>query len=294
MNPAIAAEALFFRYAASAERWVLEDVTVRATGGCVTGIIGPNAAGKTTLLRLLLGAMRPQRGRVRLGGEDLDHLSAVARAQRMAYVSQRPTVDAGFRVAEVIALGRFATGHSRSAVRAAIDRCALGDIADTPYHLLSVGQQQRVSLARALCQLDGGRSGQALLLDEPVSAMDPQHLVETAAILREVAEAGVAVIIVLHDLPLVARLCDAVWALQAGRLRASGPTGETLSLSLLERLYGTRFDLMMRQPDAASGGGGEPSTGQEPAVPLPTLRLRTAERLGSASGRDAMQTTTPP
>jgi len=221
---------------------VLHDVSVSCGAGCVTAVIGPNASGKTTLLRLLLGVLRPGGGRVLYDdGEDVISMSASRRAGCLAYVAQRPTVDAMYTVETVVGFGRYRGGVSASAVREAMEMCEVFDLADRMYQSLSVGQQQRVSLARALAQLDGGGEGQVVLLDEPMSAMDPRHTAMTARILRTLAAGGTSVIAVLHDAAVVERVADEVWILDDGRLVASGVTASLLTPEMMERVFRVPF-----------------------------------------------------
>ncbi len=219
----------------------VEDCTAQARGGRITAIIGPNSAGKSTLLRLMAGVLAPARGGVSLDGENLSAMPARQRASRLAYVPQRPRVDAPFTVREVVQLGRFALPHSTTAISEALQRCELARDADRLFNALSVGQQQRASLARALAQVHGCAAG-AVLLDEPTAALDPRHVQQTGRILRDLADAGRTVVVILHDLVLARRLSDDLWVMHEGRIVATGPTAEVLEPALLERVYGVGFE----------------------------------------------------
>jgi len=238
----LAVEDLHFAFEAG--RGVLHGLTAALRPGTVSALIGPNAAGKTTLFRLMLGHLQPTRGRVRLEGRPLDRLSPVQRAARLSYVPQRGGTSFAFTVRQMVRMGRHALGPDPRAVEQALADCDLADLADRVYAHLSVGQQQRVLLARALAQAHGphGRRGAAMLLDEPVSAMDPLHVHRTMNLLREQAARGLAVLIVLHDLNLAARYADDVWVLSQGRLVAAGPWSTALDPALLEEVYGVRFE----------------------------------------------------
>lgn len=228
-----------FTYPGSDER-VVHDVTAAAPPGRITAIIGPNAAGKSTLLRLMAGVLAPDRGEVRLGDMRVVDLSPAARAARLAFVPQRPRVDAPFTVREVVELGRFALRRSDEAVLAAMVRCDLDAHADRLFNALSVGQQQRAALARAVAQVSD-RHDAAILLDEPTSALDPRHVQQTARVLRELADSGRTVVIILHDLNLAERMSDDAWIMHEGRIVAAGPTREVFQPATLERVYGVRF-----------------------------------------------------
>jgi len=230
-------------------RRVLDRVSleVGADSSGITAVVGPNGAGKSTLLRLMLGLIRPASGSVRWDDTDCHRLSPLRRAQRGAYIAQQPYISAGFSVREVVALGRFAVGHNDDAAFRAMDRLDVLDRRDDPFWTLSAGQQQRVSIARAIAQLDPlGRpatDGRVLLADEPFSALDPSHAATVGRVFRESARSGISVVVVLHDLTAAARLADRVVMLDAaGTVAADGPPSEVLSPDRLRRVFGVDFE----------------------------------------------------
>lgn len=231
------AEGITFSFGAQP---VLRGVSLAAPPGTLTVLAGPNGAGKSTLLRIMLGVLRPGGGRVTLGGDDLHAMPARERARRVAYLSQRPGVAFPFTVAQVAAMGRWGAEDAEAA-RRALAQVGLADRAGEVFGVLSAGQQQRASLARALAQLDG--VGQPVLLaDEPVSAMDPRHAIETLGALRTLAGAGGVVVVVLHDLALAARFADRALLLRHdGTAAAAGPAADVLSPETLAPVYGIGF-----------------------------------------------------
>ncbi|MCB9849018.1 MAG: ABC transporter ATP-binding protein [Phycisphaeraceae bacterium] len=236
-----------FRYPGSGER-ALSGVTCALRAGAVTAIIGPNAAGKTTLLRLLAGVASPSVGSAMLGDRPVRSLRAGERAKRIAYLAQRPTLSAAFTVRQTLELGRHALGPGAGAVAEALSRTDLEKLADRPFQALSAGQQQRVMLARALAQLDPwgrARSGAAerfLIADEPTSALDPRHALATLALFRELASMGLGVIAALHDLTSVARFADHVVVMgPGGTIDASGSVPTTLTPDILAPIYAVPF-----------------------------------------------------
>jgi iron complex transport system ATP-binding protein len=220
-------------------RAILRGIDASAPPGAVTALVGPNAAGKTTLLRTIAGLLAPRRGRVEVGDRDGRFEPARAdlrrRAASIAYLPQQIGLPAGFSVRELVAMGRHALGPAPSAVDRAIASVGLGDLAERAAHTLSAGQRQRVALARCFAQVP---TGGVLLLDEPFSALDLRSGFELAGHLRQRAEAGGSVLVSIHDLGLARRLAARVWLLEEGRLIAEGPTESVLTPGRLAELFG--------------------------------------------------------
>lgn len=214
---------------------IVSQVTAALRRGRITAMLGPNAAGKTTLLKLLLGQLRPWQGKAALQGQDVQTMSPMRRAARISYVPQRAETSFLFTVRQIIQMGRFAHPSQREAVKQALEMTELVDVEDRIFARLSGGQQQRVLLARAIAQAHG--TGQVMLLDEPASAMDLWHVHEMMRLLRELAQAGLAILLVVHDLNLAARCADDVWLLDRGRLVAAGPWQDVLTPECLEPVY---------------------------------------------------------
>lgn len=222
----------------------LRDVTAQAVPGRITALLGPNAAGKSTLLRCIIGALKPTSGCAVVDGKPTHTLSPYQLAQRVAYVPQRSTVAAAFSVREVVELGRYVLPRNRHRIEAAMDQMELSELSERPYAELSVGQQQRVTLARALAQLPdtttpGIRPGH-LILDEPMSAMDLRHVQAVVSLLRDLAQRQVTVLIAMHDLTLAAAIADDVWLLDEGRM-VSGPACDILTIDRLREVYCVEF-----------------------------------------------------
>lgn len=251
----LAAVNLSFAY--HPERPILRDLSAAFAPEAVTAVIGPNGAGKSTLLRCLLGTLRPQAGRVDLAGRDLAALTARERAARLAYIPQSPSLSEDFTARRVVALGRFArpSADDHGHIAAALQSANAEALADQPFNTLSAGQQQRVTLARAIAQLAGsnpGPAGQVVLADEPCSAMDPRHALHALATLQSLARRGSTVIIVLHDFAAALRYADHALLLDdAGRVRAHGPIADSLTPAALEAIFGVPFDPLPDPADPA-------------------------------------------
>lgn len=233
-------------------RPVLRGVEAEFRAGTLSAVIGPNGAGKSTLLRLLAGLLTPASGGVSLGEEAIASIPPTRRARQLAYMPQRSDVAFPFSVREVVALGRFASEHaSADTIAAALAIADVPNRAEDCFGVLSAGQQQRVTLARALAQLGVGEAAgtlsthsaaRALLADEPVAAADPIHVARTLSLLLRLARAGLSVVVVVHDLSLVLEYCDLVLALDsAGRVAGKGEPRRTLTPELLRTVFGTTF-----------------------------------------------------
>ncbi len=234
-------------------RPILADVGFAAPAGRITGLIGPNGAGKSTLLSALLGLV-PAEGSARFAGQHLPAMPRRDRARMVALVEQSATTEERLSVRDVVAMGRIpfesawqsAPSHQDAAlVDAALLETGMTAFAGRRFDTLSGGEQQRVHLARALTQ-----QPRLLLLDEPTSHLDIAGQLQMLDLLRKRAEAGMTVLLALHDLNLAARFCDHLVLLSAGRCVAQGDPHSVLTPSLLDAVYGVRARLV---PDAQSG-----------------------------------------
>jgi len=217
---------------------VVAGVTCSAPVGTITVLIGPNAAGKSTVLRGIGGHLAPQRGTIDVLGAAPHRVSGAALAARVAMVAQRGVVAAPFLVEEVVRFGRYALPADQERIDSAIDAVDMLPHAGRIFAELSAGQQQRVLLARAIAQVEPGG---ILLLDEPTSAMDLPSTGRTLRLLRTLAAQGITVVMVLHDLIQAQRVADRVWLLGGGSLRAEGEAAALLTPEMLESLFGVPF-----------------------------------------------------
>jgi iron complex transport system ATP-binding protein len=224
-------------------RAVLSEVDVALRHGTLVGLIGPNGAGKTTLLRALAGLVQPEQGRVLLDGKPLDETPRKLRARRIAYLPQGQRVDWPLSVRRLVELGRLPHlepwaspgGADRAAVEEALRATETEALSERAVTTLSGGERARVLLARCLAGDPG-----ILLADEPVAGLDPYHALKVMELLSQRAAAGMAVLVVLHDLALAVRFCNELVLLSEGHVEASGAPLEVLSPARLARSYGIR------------------------------------------------------
>lgn len=226
-----------------ADRPVLRSVAAHAPAGRITVILGPNGAGKSTLLRLMAGLARPKRGWARLDGRDLTSMPPRAIASRMAYIPQHTSLAFPFTVRQFIRLGLHTFGGPDSLIVSAAETAGVADRLDDALVTLSAGQRQRASFARALAQCRAMPRPGAIVADEPTSAMDPLHALESLDALRDQTEAGFAVVTAIHDLSLAIRYADtAVVLTEHGSVAAAGDAGKVLVPEVLEPVFGLRFE----------------------------------------------------
>lgn len=221
-----------------AER-VLDQVALEIRAGDFLGVIGPNGGGKTTLLRVLLGLVRPSCGHVRLFGTDIREFGAW---RRVGYVPQKAVFESRFpaSVFEIVASGRSGlTGlgrrlgpADRRAVFEAIATVGLTDLRDRLIGRLSQGQQQRVLIARALVH-----APELVLLDEPTVSVDPDAQEQFYALLRYLnRELQTTLVLVSHDVSVIAREVTQLACLNR-TLVFHGDPQEAVRSGALERLY---------------------------------------------------------
>lgn len=231
---------------------VLTDITLELNPGEVLGVLGPNGAGKSTLLGALCGELPANQGSVWLDERELRDWTGTQRAQRLAVLPQVSTLDFAFRVEEVVGMGRLPHQSGRvrddEIVAAALQAADAGHLSGRSYLALSGGERQRVHLARVLAQLWPGEAGQTLLLDEPTSMLDPLHQHTTLQAVREFADRGAAVLVILHDLNLAARYCDRLLLLEGGRPVALDTPEQVLRPEPLKAVFGLEV-LVQQHPE---------------------------------------------
>ncbi|WP_223515074.1 heme ABC transporter ATP-binding protein [Pseudomonas sp. GL-R-26] len=234
------------------KRTVLANIDIELRPGEVLGVLGPNGAGKSTLLAALCGDLATSEGRVSLDERPLADWPGQERAKRLAVLPQSSSLNFAFSVNEVVGMGRLphASGRARDAeiVAEALKAADALHLAGRSYLALSGGERQRVHLARVLAQLWPGAKGQTLLLDEPTSMLDPLHQHTILQAVRDFAERGAAVLVILHDLNLAARYCDQLLLLQQGLPHAYGPPAEVLTAEALAAVYGLEV-LIQQHPE---------------------------------------------
>ncbi|HAF71377.1 MAG: Fe(3+)-transporting ATPase [Acetothermia bacterium 64_32] len=232
---------------------VLNRVSLEVGEGDVLFLLGPNGSGKTTLLECLCGLRRPQTGRVLLGGEDLYGLPARERAKHVGYVPQIHRPVFGFRVIEVVLMGRaphlgpFSSprGPDFKAAWQALEAVGLSELARRPYTELSGGEMRLVFIARGLAQ--GARF---LLLDEPDAHLDPNNQHEVLKLVRGLATEGLSPVVSSHNPNNALFYATRAALLREGELLSLGAPEAVLTPKALGRVYGMGFRLLVGEDGA--------------------------------------------
>ena len=226
---------------------VLQDVSLAVAPGEVVCLLGPNGSGKTTLLKLLLGLSRPRQGQVRLDGRTVTAIAPRQRARRIAYVPQIHRAAFGYRVLEVVLMGRmphkpfffrFGAADRKIALKA-LDRLSIDHLKDRPYTDISGGERQLVLIARALVQ-----AADIFIMDEPANGLDYGNQVRLLERIADLARDGYTFIKTTHFPDHALWVSDRVIMLKNGRVAAEGAAGEVVTQANLYRLYNTCVDVI--------------------------------------------------
>jgi len=241
------AKAVSFGYAGERTAFSLADVSVEITPGSLTGLLGPNGCGKTTLLKLLCGVLRPHGGAVMLDDRPLSAFTRRELARHIAVVPQETHPAFDYSAMEMVLMGRHPhlgafqlEGPADFAIaRESLIVTGTADLADRNYMTLSGGEKQRVIIASALAQ-----ATELLLLDEPTASLDLGYQLEISSLLLRLnQEQGVTMAISTHDLNLAASICRELILMRDGRVLAAGPTAEVLTPDNVKRLYDVEADV---------------------------------------------------
>lgn len=225
---------------------LVNHVSMEARGGELIAIVGENGAGKSSLMRAMAGFARPTAGVVTVGGHDVMAMTSRERARSIGWLPQAVPLAWPVKVRDAVAIGRFAhgglPGRLSLADAAAVERvllaCELADLAERSMAHLSGGELGRVHLARTMV----GETD-ILIADEPVAALDPRHRLSIMQLLRIHADAGKAVVIVLHDLALAGRFSDRIIGMKDGRILVEGPAAEVISPAWIQTLFGVEAEI---------------------------------------------------
>ena len=223
------------------ERTIVDELTLAIPTGAITVIVGPNACGKSTLLRALARLLTPRHGTVLLDGEQIRRLPTRTVAQRLGLLPQQPISPDGITVADLVSRGRHP--HQRwfrqwspadqAAVAEALTVTGIAELADRPVDELSGGQRQRVWIALAIAQ-----ATDIMLLDEPTTFLDLTHQIDVLDLLADLNRTSHRTIVcVLHDLNLACRYAHHLVAMRDGSIAAEGPPSQIVTEDLVRQVF---------------------------------------------------------
>jgi len=221
---------------------IVEGLDLQIPSGDITVIVGPNACGKSTLLRGLARLMRPDSGVVTLGERDIHSINAKQLATWVGLLPQQPIAPEGITVGDLVGRGRYPhqglfrqwTAADDTAVTHALTVTGTLELAARRVEELSGGQRQRVWIAMALAQ-----DTDILLLDEPTTFLDVAHQIEVLDLLHELnATRGTTVVMVLHDLNLAARYADHIVVMAGGAIVTSGEPRAVITAETVTSAFG--------------------------------------------------------
>jgi len=226
---------------------VIPDLDIALPPAQVTAIVGPNGCGKSTLLNGLARIHKPQHGGILLDGSDIHKLPAREVARKLALLPQDNSAPEGLTVTDLIRFGRHPhqswlsqwSTKDQQALENALQAADVGDLADRPLDTLSGGQRQRAWIAMSIAQ-----QTPILLLDEPTSALDLGHQIEVFELIRNLAQQGKTIAMVVHDLASACRYADHIVAMRCGKVIDEGAPSDVITPALISELYGVTCDLI--------------------------------------------------
>ncbi len=250
MADVIALEARDVRFSYGT-RLVLDGVSLSVPRGRVLSLLGPNGCGKSTVIKIMLGLLRPQSGAVRLDGCDVGRLSIRDRARKMAYVPQAHTLSFPYRVSEVVLMGRFAhrplflqtySAREYGLVQHVMERVGIAHLAERLYTEISGGERQLALIARALAQ-----GADMLVMDEPVSGLDFGNQLRLLREVRALAAEGFTVLKSTHFPDHAFLSSDEVVLMHQGKVLAQGRPEDTMTEDRLQLLYGVEVKVLAQE-----------------------------------------------
>ncbi|MFD6115418.1 ABC transporter ATP-binding protein [Streptomyces yangpuensis] len=263
------------------QRVIAENLSVEIPDNSFTVIVGPNACGKSTLLRALSRMLKPSEGRVLLDGQAIGSMPAKQVAKTLGLLPQSSIAPDGITVADLVSRGRYPhqgllrqwSPEDERVVNESMASTGVAELADRAVDELSGGQRQRVWIAMALAQ-----QTPLLLLDEPTTYLDIQHQIDVLDLCAELHETqGRTLVAVLHDLNHAARYATHLIAMRGGKVIAEGPPQEVVTAELVEKVFGLRCQVI-----------DDPETGTPLVIPAARRsRAQASAEAGALTGGSA-------
>lgn len=217
----------------------LGGINLKVAENTVLGIGGQNGSGKSTLLKVMYGFYHITRGEISVGGKKLNRLSSREVSRKIAVVNQEVSEPFNFTAREVVELSGYSRENNDTSPLDAMDECGILHLADRPFNELSGGEKRLVIISAAIYQ-----DSETILMDEPTAFLDVDKEMRVIEIIRKLKNRGKTLVLVLHDINLLYRLCDEVALLKNGRIVSSGSRDTVMTVENLKNAYSVKFRIL--------------------------------------------------
>ena len=234
------------------DKSILEDINIEIKKGMILSILGPNGAGKSSLLNILSGDVESNIGNVFYDNTDIKNISIQERAFIRSVMSQNQPIVFDFSVRDIVEMGWLDKGNIRysnninNAIIGVLNDCEIAHLEKRKFNTLSGGEQRRVHFARSLIQLwreSGNKDSRYLMLDEPTSNLDLSHQIKLMNMLKKLANDGVGILLILHDLNLAFNFSDYIAIIKNGKLFAYDKPLNIINKNILEDVFELTFNV---------------------------------------------------
>ncbi len=231
---------------------ILEDINIEIKKGMILSILGPNGAGKSSLLNILSGDIESNIGNVFYDNTDIKSISIQERAFIRSVMSQNQPIVFDFSVRDIVEMGWLDKGNIKysnninNAIIGVLNDCEIAHLEKRKFNTLSGGEQRRVHFARSLIQLwreSGNKDSRYLMLDEPTSNLDLSHQIKLMNMLKKLANDGVGILLILHDLNLAFNFSDYIAIIKNGKLFAYDKPLNIINKNILEDVFELTFNV---------------------------------------------------
>ena len=234
------------------DKSILEDINIEIKKGMILSILGPNGAGKSSLLNILSGDIESNIGNVFYDNTDIKNISIQERAFIRSVMSQNQPIVFDFSVRDIVEMGWLDKGNIKysnninNAIIGVLNDCEIAHLEKRKFNTLSGGEQRRVHFARPLIQLwreSGNKDSRYLMLDEPTSNLDLSHQIKLMNMLKKLANDGVGILLILHDLNLAFNFSDYIAIIKNGKLFAYDKPLNIINKNILEDVFELTFNV---------------------------------------------------
>ncbi len=234
------------------DKSILEDINIEIKKGMILSILGPNGAGKSSLLNILSGDIESNIGNVFYDNTDIKNISIQERAFIRSVMSQNQPIVFDFSVRDIVEMGWLDKGNIKysnninNAIIGVLNDCEIAHLEKRKFNTLSGGEQRRVHFARSLIQLwreSGNKDSRYLMLDEPTSNLDLSHQIKLMNMLKKLANNGVGILLILHDLNLAFNFSDYIAIIKNGKLFAYDKPLNIINKNILEDVFELTFNV---------------------------------------------------